>query len=223
MGKEIAMPNRIISGLFDRYDDARHAIGALEAAGIDRSQISIVANNADSRERLTGEAGPSPAHQSASRSRAGAGAGTGAALGGIVGGGAGLLAGLGMLAIPGIGPVLAVGWLAATAAGAAAGAAVGGAAGGIIGALVREGVPEEEAHIYAEGLRRGGTLITVRVERAQAAGVEAIFADHHAIDPKTRAAAYRGSGWTGFDEAAAPLSQAEIDEERDRLRNRPVI
>ena len=45
-----------------------------------------------------------------------------------------LLAGLGLLAIPGLGPVVAAGWLAATAVGAAAGAATGG----IIGALPRQ-------------------------------------------------------------------------------------
>jgi hypothetical protein len=218
------MPYRIITGLFDRYEDARRAVGALEAAGVAKSQISIVANNADNRYQLAGEAGPSPLGQPVvAHSRAGAGAGTGAALGGTVGGGAGLLAGLGVLAIPGIGPVLAVGWLVATAAGAAAGAAVGGAAGGLIGAMVREGVPEDAAHTYAEGLRRGGTLITVRAEEAQADGIAAIFADHNAIDPKPRAAAWRDSGWTGFDENAAPYSEAQIDEERDRLRNRPPV
>jgi hypothetical protein len=46
-----------------------------------------------------------------------------------------------MLAIPGIGPVVAAGWLAATAAGAVAGSATGGA----IGALTQAGVSEEDA------------------------------------------------------------------------------
>ena len=54
-----------------------------------------------------------------------------------MGGGAGLLAGLGLLAIPGLGPVVAAGWLAAPAVGAAAGAA----AGGLVGALVMQESP----------------------------------------------------------------------------------
>src|SRR5439155_20856442 len=85
-------------------------------------------------------------------------AGTGASIGTVVGGGAGLLAGLGMLEIPGIGPVVAAGWLVSTAAGAAAGAA----AGGLIGSLTGAGVSKEHAHIYAEGVRRGGSLVTAR-------------------------------------------------------------
>ena len=76
-----------------------------------------------------------------------------------MGGTAGLPAGLGLLAIPGLGPVVAAGWLAATAVGAAAGAATGG----IVGALTEAGVSEEEAHSYAEGVRRGGTLVSARV------------------------------------------------------------
>ena len=77
-----------------------------------------------------------------------------------MGGTAGLPAGLGLLAIPGLGPVVAAGWLAATAVGAAAGAATGG----IVGALTEAGVSEEEAHSYAEGVRRGGTLVSARVQ-----------------------------------------------------------
>jgi hypothetical protein len=46
-------------------------------------------------------------------------------------------------------------WLAAAATGAVA----GGATGGIIGALTQAGVNKEEAHVYAEGVRRGGTLV----------------------------------------------------------------
>jgi hypothetical protein len=67
-----------------------------------------------------------------------------------------LLAGLGLLAIPGLGPVVAAGWLASTALGAVA----GGAAGGLIGALTAAGVSQEDAHVSAEGIRRGGTLVT---------------------------------------------------------------
>jgi hypothetical protein len=54
------------------------------------------------------------------------GAGKGAGIGAGLGGAADLLAGLGLLAIPGLGPVVAAGWLTATAVGAAAGAATGG-------------------------------------------------------------------------------------------------
>ncbi len=90
-----------LTGLFDQYDDARRAVQDLEAAGVPHRDVSIVANNA------------SGAHSAdAAASEAGEDAGTGAGIGAAVGGVGGLLAGLGLLAIPGLGPVVAAGWLA---------------------------------------------------------------------------------------------------------------
>src|SRR3978361_1086673 len=111
-----------ISRLYDNNTDAQRAVQRLESAGVPHSDISIVANNSDSWF--------SP-DKKVDRDRDGVddraeGAGKGAGIGAGVGGAAGLLAGLGLLAIPGLGPVVAAGWLAATAVGAAAGAATGG-------------------------------------------------------------------------------------------------
>jgi hypothetical protein len=82
-------------------------------------------------------------------------AGIGAALGGA----AGLLAGLSAFVLPGIGAVVAAGWLVSALAGAVA----GGAAGGVVGALIEAGASENDAAGYAEGVKRGGTLVTIRV------------------------------------------------------------
>ena len=138
-------------------------------------------------------------------------AGTGAGIGAAVGGVGGLLTGLGIMAIPGVGPVVAAGWLAATAAGAVAGAVVGGAAGGIIGALTDSGVDERDAHVYAEGVRRGGTLVTAKVDESRAAEAEAILKRSNWVDVPARRTAYEGQGWTSFDDTSKPYSQAEID------------
>ena len=129
-----------ITGLFDRYDDARRAVQDLEAAGVAHRDISIVGH--DKGEQVgTGRVGDvaDPAAEDASK-----GAGIGATVGGV----GGLLAGLGLLAIPGIGPVVAAGWLAATAAGAVGGGLIGAATGGLVGALTHAGVPERDAHVY---------------------------------------------------------------------------
>jgi hypothetical protein len=196
---------KTVTGLFDNYSDATSAVNQLKAAGISDSDISIVSNNADGRYKNDDVA-----------EDAGAGAGIGAAVGGV----GGLLTGLGIMAIPGVGPVVAAGWLAATAAGAVAGAVVGGAAGGLIGALTDSGVDERDAHVYAEGVRRGGTLVTARVDEGRAAEAEAILQRSNWVDLPTRRSAYEGQGWTGFDHASEPYSQAEIDEERARYAGR---
>jgi hypothetical protein len=144
-----------ISSIFDSYDAAAAAVQRLQAAGIARDDISIISNDADMSRDSYGEFAVDAPTEGAAE-----GAGTGAGIGAVVGGGAGLLAGLGLIAIPGLGPVVAAGWLAATLVGAGAGVA----AGGIVGALVGSGVDEDTAHAYAEGVRHGGTLVSVRVD-----------------------------------------------------------
>lgn len=188
------MATRTIARLFDSYSDASAAVRDLEAAGFQRDDISLIANRGDS-DTTTTTTGDTTEETSS-------GAGTGATLGTLVGGGAGLLAGLGALAIPGLGPIVAAGWLVA----ALTGAGVGAAAGGLLGALTGSGLSEEESHVYAEGVRRGGNLVTVRADDSRSAEVEAIMQRHNAASAETRGADYRAGGWTGYDAAAQPTS-----------------
>jgi hypothetical protein len=200
-----------VSGLFDNYDDALTAMNKLQALGIDRASISIVANSTDEEfARREHAPGTTAANEVADDAAAGAG------LGAVVGGAGGLLAGLGLLTIPGIGPVVAAGWLASTGLGAVAGAAAGVAVGGLIGAMTAEGVPEREAHIYAEGVRRGGTLVSARVEEDQVAEAEAILKSDSAVDLTERERAYREGGWSRFDPESAAYTADEISRERSR-------
>jgi hypothetical protein len=193
-----------ISRLYDNHNDAQQAVRRLETAGVPHSDISIVANNSDSW--FNGD--------KVDRDRDGVddraeGAGKGAGIGAGVGGAAGLLAGLGLLAIPGLGPVVAAGWLAATAVGAAAGAATGG----IVGALTEAGVSAEEAHSYAEGVRRGGTLVSARVADADKSRLDSLL-NESAINLRDRTAAWQKAGWKSFDPASQPYGVEEVRKER---------
>lgn len=149
-----------VHALFDSYVEASRAVRALEARGIDSEDISIIANKSDNYP----EEKSNPVAQ---------GAELGADLGAVAGSAGGLLTGLGVLTLPGIGPVLAGGWLASTMVGFFAGAATGLAAGSIVGALTMAGIPEDHAHIYAEGIRRGGTLVIARLPERRLAEAEA--------------------------------------------------
>jgi hypothetical protein len=193
-----------VTGLFDRYEDALDAVRALESAGIPSDDISLVANNADN----------SYEHDDVENDAA-EGAGAGAGIGALVGGAGGLLAGLGAVAIPGLGPVVAGGWLLATAIGAVAGAAVGGAAGGIIGSLTEAGVPEADAHVYAEGVRRGGALVTARVMDDRAGIAETILNKAERIDIASRRALYEQEGWEAFDPDAPAYTSEEVRDYRN--------
>jgi len=194
-----------ISRLYDNYNNAQQAVQRLEAAGVPHSDISIVANNSDSWFSTD---------KKVDRDRDGVddraeGAGKGAGIGAGVGGTAGLLAGLGLLAIPGLGPVVAAGWLAATAVGAAAGAATGG----VVGAMTEAGVSKEDADSYAEGVRRGGTLVSARVADADRTRLDAVL-DQSSVNLRDRSAAWQKAGWKSFDPASKPYGADEVRKER---------
>jgi len=199
-----------VTTLYDTYDAAVSAVNDLEASGIPHADISLVSNNVDHRYDKD--------HPTSAAADAGTGAGIGAAVGGV----GGLLTGLGLLAIPGVGPVVAAGWLIATAVGAAGGAVVGGAAGGIVGSLTGAGVPEDDANFYAEGIRRGGTLVSVRVDDFRAPMVREILQRHNWVEPAVRGSAYRETGWTSFDQSAPPYTPEQVTAERDRYIGRGV-
>ncbi len=110
--------------------------------------------------------------------------------------------------------MVAAGWLASTAAGAAA----GGATGGIIGALTQAGTSEEDANTYAEGIRRGGTLVSARVPDADRARYEAIL-DRSSVNMRNRGAAWRNEGWQRFDPNASPYTADQVRRVRETYRN----
>jgi hypothetical protein len=120
------------------------------------------------------------------------------------------------VAVPGLGPVVAAGWLAATALGAVVGGAVGASAGGIVGALSNSGVSEEEAEVYAEAVRRGSTLISVKVSDSDIVAVERELAKSDYVNVSERRADYLARGWKRFDVGARPYTPEEIAAERER-------
>ena len=154
----------VITRLFDTYEHAMEAVSDLEASGVPHNAISLIASNADNRHG----GGTAPIEEAEPADAVADSAGTGASVGTVLGGGAGLLAGLGSLAIPGVGPIVAAGWLIATLTGAG----VGAAAGGLVGSLTGAGVSEADAQTYQQHINEGGTLVTARVDDAQAAQVE---------------------------------------------------
>jgi len=194
---------KTIVGSFDRFTDASAASEDLTRAGFLRSDINIVGNN------IAGSA-PIPAGKPLDDDKSAVA--TGALTGGAIGGAAGVAVSLMGLAIPGIGPILAAGTLATMLAGAGAGAV----AGGLIGGLTEMGVPEDDAHFYAESVRRGGALVTVTVDESRAGEAEDLLRRNGAVDIAKRAQEWRSAGWKGYDPEAAPLSVDQIERERAR-------
>ncbi len=197
------MANSTFVGLFEDRDAAQHAVGDLVSAGIDRDKISVVANDA------SGNAQTSSVDSDGNLAAEGASAGISS--GAVVGGVAGLLIGAGFTFLP-----IAGFLLAGPIAGLIAGAAAGAATGGIVGGLIGLGIPQEHAELYAEGVRRGGTLVTVQADSSMDSRVRDILDRDGAVDIEDRGAAWKTSGYTGYDKNAKPLTEAEIADERAR-------
>jgi hypothetical protein len=195
---------RIVVGLFDEQEDARQAVQDLTRANFPAEKISIVGTDPEGhfqRYKVDDQG-----------SHAGEGAAAGAAGGAVVGGIFGLLVGVGALAFPAIG-LVAVGPIA----GMLAGAGIGAVSGGLIGALIGWGVPEEEAHTYAEAVRRGGVLVTVHTDDARTDEAERILEARGAVDVEERAERYRQEGFTRFDPTLPALTKEETQRERERF------
>jgi hypothetical protein len=200
--------SKTITRLFDSYPDATRAMHALEQIGVPHDDLSIMTHD----NARAGHDGAKADGGVDDHGDVGRGVSTGAMLGGV----GGLLAGLGLLAIPGLGPIVAAGWLASTAAGAGLGALGGGATGTIVGALKEAGHSEDEANVYSEGVRRGGTLVSAKVPDALIPQAEATLAEHRSVDAAARGTDYRAGGWTRFDDTAPAYTDAEMAAERQR-------
>jgi len=199
---------KTVIGLYDDFNTAQQVVQELVDNGFARDKISLVANNATGEYDKYVQSGEVMDSEDVS-------AGEGATMGAVEGGLIGLLAGLGAMAIPGIGPVLAAGPLL----GALTGAGVGALTGGLLAGLIDLGVPEDDAHFYAEGIRRGGTLLTVHAEDNMLDKAVAIMNRYGAIDIDQRAENWRERGWTGYDEKAPPLQEQELHQERSFYRD----
>jgi hypothetical protein len=192
---------RTVTHIFDDPAVAREVVAALEEADFTASEISVVRRHED---EVTTTATDSVQD----------GAATGAGIGLVAGTGAGLLASLGVIAIPGLGPLVAAGILATTLTTAAAATVTGG----LLGALVDYGISPDHAEVYAENVRRGGTLVSVRADDERAGEAEDIMSEFEPVDIAERGGAYRQEGWTNYDPDAPAYSRSEAASERDRYR-----
>ena len=172
----------IIIGTFDHQEAAERAVQEIRDKGITEEEISIVARE-DAIEQVGDDEGGLEARQDEAGGEDMAfgedditygdqdvsdGAMTGGAIG-VIGG---LLAGAGALAIPGVGPIVAAGPIAAGLSGAAA--------GGIAGGLIDLGIPEEKGRDYEEEVRQGNILTIVHSDENTVQDVANIFRRHGA-------------------------------------------
>lgn len=199
---------KTVTGLFDNHAAAQSVVRELLASGFKQDDISLMAKEVEPRPKdvvveYVEESGEKQVEDMA----------VGAGAGGAIGGFAGLAIGLASLAIPGFGPVIAAGPVATFIMGTGIGATIGG----LISGITRLGVPERDAHQYAEGVRRGGMLVSVNAADELAARAIEVMKRHNPVEINKRAAEWREEGWSGFDtEATSAAFNAFVGDGNNR-------
>jgi hypothetical protein len=147
------MKNTAVFGIYATRIGAEEAVDALRRAHFRNTDISVLfPDNVGTKDFAVEH-----------HTKAPEGTATGATSGAVVGGVLGWLAGIGMLAIPGVGPLLAAGPIVAALAGAGA----LGTVGGLVGALIGMGIPEYEAKRYEGRVKNGGILLSVHCDESE--------------------------------------------------------
>ena len=170
-------------GTFSDYETTEIALQELKMTGFLMDRVSIVGRDVGSHTEVTGAntsnqlvtVGNLDSHDNQS----GETAQDGAIAGGSIGGFAGLLVGLGILAIPGVGPVMLAGATATAIATMLSGGVIGTLAGGLAGSLVGLGIPEDRAHLYSDRVAKGEYLVMVEGSDSDINLAESIFSKHH--------------------------------------------
>ncbi|NLK08265.1 MAG: hypothetical protein GX316_06135 [Firmicutes bacterium] len=157
----------VVIGTFSDRNQAESAVKSLRDKGFTEDEISIVA-----RDEQSGggdfESGDDMALDDLSE---------GTTWGGVLGGTAGLLAGVGALAIPGIGPIIAAGPLAAALSGAVT--------GGVAGGLLDMGIPEDRGQFFEDEVKRGRFLAVIDTEAGLVEDAARIMWENGASDVET--------------------------------------
>ena len=153
-----------VIGVFSSRSSAEQAVNALRSQGFTTEEINIISKNKQSRQ------GSEYFEDDIT---------DGALTGGTLGGIGGLLLGAGALAIPGVGPIVAAGPIAAALSGAVA--------GGIAGGLIDWGIPAEAGKRYEEHVAQGGILAIIRSEAGKANQAAQVLRQNGAKDVETHA------------------------------------
>lgn len=151
-----------VTAIFDDRESAAAAVDRLMAAGFSRDDISALMSDATRGRHFDVE----------SSTKAPEGAAVGAGLGGVLGAIAAGVVAIGTVAVPGVG-FFAAGPVVAALAGAGA----GGAAGGLMGGLVGLGIPEHEAKLRLDELKKGSILLGVHAHDGRADAARDIMKD----------------------------------------------
>jgi hypothetical protein len=153
-----------VIAMYPDHASAEGAVRRLQKEGVPMQDLSIVGKDFQTVEQPLGFV------------TSGSVTKDGARVGAWTGGLFGLLLGAAFLVLPGVGPVVIAGPLAAALLGGIEGALAGAAFGGLTGALVGLGVSKDKAIRYESQVKAGKFLVTLRGDGSQVERARSLFA-----------------------------------------------
>ncbi|MBP2642612.1 MAG: hypothetical protein H6Q67_499 [Firmicutes bacterium] len=160
-----------VIGVFASTSIAENAVNQLREQGFSTEEINIISKQGEGDNRKSGEYNDDITD--------------GALTGGTIGGIGGLILGAGALTIPGVGPILAAGPIAAALSGAAV--------GGVTGGLIDWGIPAEASRRYEQSVAEGGTVTIVRTSTQNVNKAAQILRQNGATDVESHDADIQGA------------------------------
>ena len=91
--------------------------------------------------------------------------------------------------------------------------------GGILSRLRSAGVPEDDSHMYAEGVRRGGSLVIARLADDNVDRGLEIMSNYRPVDIDERGSQWRTEGWTKYDESTGPYTGSGLSQAATAMRS----
>ncbi|MDR3563559.1 MAG: hypothetical protein P4N59_19285 [Negativicutes bacterium] len=160
---QIQAATNTVIGVFQSRQAAEEAVGQLRQQAFTSEEINIVAKKQGGNKEYVDDD-----------------ISDGALTGGTLGGIGGLILGAGALAIPGIGPIIAAGPIAAALSGAVA--------GGLTGGLIDWGIPAEVSQHYEQQVAKGDTLAVIRTTQQKVNQAAQILRQNGAKDVESHRA-----------------------------------
>jgi hypothetical protein len=189
------MREKTIVALYDHYKDARTATTAAIQAGAAADRIAHLANDSNG-DHPSLSINPAYAREqfdedSTKQSRFITLGEVGIGLGGLLG----FLAYISPVEIPGVAALAANGaWVPVVVL-----AVVGGVIGVVIGLTTGHDLSGKDSALYTEGLKNGGTLVTVIVDESIAGKITETLKSHSAARVEERPGNWSAEGWVSLD------------------------
>lgn len=195
---------KTLVALFNQLSDAQSAIRDLVSAGVNRSRISLVAND------VAGEYSQYTTTESRTTTTTTTTDGNDRGFfGGLMNNLFGDLDEVKTADVRGVGTTVTSGPLA-------------NYSNDIVSGLGKIGLDSDEAASFAEGLRRGGVIVAVETEESMLDQAQEILVRYNVADIEGYVENWKQQGYSGFNvETAQPLSATEVREYRDNII--PVI